>query len=175
MAQSKKLPNGLGMVLLFLLGLLTLFLLFRKKLSTSTAPVQTDTNPVAAIISGLTAAGYSETFAKMWVAVSKFETANFSSRLCVKHNNLFGMSYPTAGKDYGKVTYDDPPGTPHDFSAYPSFKESVADLVEYLAAFKYPKDFNEVADLVSFMKSKNYFGSPLSQYVAGVQRYYRGL
>ena len=80
------------------------------------------------------------------------------------------MSYPTVGIDYGKVTLTDG-GKPHDFSTYPSISESVDDLIEYLVALKYPRDFETPDQLVSFMKAKNYFGSDAKVYLAGVKRY----
>lgn len=158
---------GFVMAGLLLVGLLILLLRSRAGMSTSTETKEAISDTIR---KGLTQAGYSARAADYWVAVGKFESANFNSQLCTKYHNIFGMSYPTVGKNYGKVTLKDA-GVPHDFSAYDTFKESVDDLVEYLNAFKYPKDPESVDELVTFMKSKNYFGSSLTSYIAGVKRY----
>ena len=167
MAPSKKSLLGFVTAGLLLVGLLILLLRSRAGMSTST---ETKEAISGTIRKALMQAGYSARAADYWVAIAKFESANFNSQLCTKYHNLFGMSYPTVGKNYGKVTLNDA-GTPHNFSTYDTFKESVEDLLEYLAAFKYSKDPESIDELVNYMKSKNYFGSPVSTYLAGVKRY----
>lgn len=162
MAHSKKSLVGVGMVLLFLLGLLSLW---RRSLAAPSTSVISQT-----ITDTFARAGYSPEMASYWIAIAKFETANFNSVLCVKYHNLFGMSYPTVGRDYGKVTLTDD-GKPHDFSTYDNYQQSVDDLIEYLDAFGYSKDYNTIDELISYMKQKNYFGSSVSLYLQGVKQY----
>ena len=157
---SKKSSIGFVMALLFSLGLLIAYLTSRKSPNTSRTK--------ATIINGLTNAGFSGAFARMWVAVAQHETGNFTSSLYRNANNIVGMTYPTVGKDYGWTIGEGG----MKFSKYPDVKDAVDDLIEYLLAFGYPKDFETVADLVAFMKSKSYFSGDQSVYTKAVQSFY---
>jgi uncharacterized FlgJ-related protein len=103
----------------------------------------------------------------MWIAVSQFETGNFTSHLFLNHNNFFGMKFPR--KRETTAAYAIPP---NDFAHYNSQADSVDDLLLYLREWNYPSDFSSIDSLIEFMKSKGYFEEPLTYYLTGVQTYY---
>lgn len=149
------------MLPLFLIGglMLLLFAAFRRKASSSTW----SGTPQQAITQALREAGYSDRAIKFWIAVSNFETAKWTSNLCIKYNNLFGMKQPMK-----RFTLSIGP-TPNGFASFDNWLDSAKDLTEYMKVFDYPKDFDTLLDQVSFMKSKGYFEEPLDMYYTGVK------
>jgi uncharacterized FlgJ-related protein len=95
------------------------------------------------------------------------ETANFTSPLAVKYNNLFGMGVGPAGSTASGVTVR--PSDGQKFATYTSKADSVDDLVLYMDRLGYPKDFDSVDSLVVFMKSKNYFIEDAAVYLKAVK------
>jgi len=148
--------RGYGMLALFLIGLLITWILCQKrKLSFS--------QTVSQILTQLKQAGLSDREALFWVAVSRWETADFTSTLCTKYNNYFGMKWAKAegvpGVDYNGSFWANPSG----------LADSVRVQLGYMQRFGYPKDFPNVESFVSFMKSKGYFQEVESEYLAGVK------
>ncbi len=182
MTSSKKRDNGRSMLGLLLAGLLMLLLIFRKGKTTSGSTVTVLSDDFGSgwftdetgktfnigsipnrIINAFTNDGYSLKVAQWWVAISKFETANFRSNLAINYNNLFGM------KVANKRPRDQAGASPSGFASYDSWAQSIRDQLLYLKYFNYPKDFESLQDLVAFMKSKGYFEEPLSVYLSGVK------
>lgn len=126
--------------------------------------------PSSSIIRILKRSGYSDRFARMWVAVAKHESANFTSRLFRSVNNPFGMQHPRVRKTTSIGPFD--LGREGKMASYKSVADAARDLVFYLEAFKYPKDFETVDQLVAFMKSKGYFTDSVSNYLNGVKKWY---
>jgi len=151
------------MGVLLLVGLLMLWLRSLRGATTSTTLR-------VAIDSTFKRYGYSERMANYWMAIAKVESANLTSSLFTKYNNPFGMSYPTIGRDYGKVTLKDA-GTSHDFSVYPSVQDAVDDLIEYLSGFGYKKDYETPDELVEYMKAKGYYSPTAAIYLKAVKVY----
>jgi len=151
---SKKLLHGVVMWVLFLAGLLILWLLFLRGKSSSAK--QTIKNV-------LLSNGYTDRFVDWWVAVSNFETAAWSSPLFKTANNLFGMKQPLKRMSLSKGP------TTSGFATFDSWSDSVKDLMLYFDEFGYPKDFSNVENLVAFMKDKGYFQEPYEEYLAGVK------
>lgn len=120
----------------------------------------------------LVTAGYSPDMARYWTAVSKLETANYTSRLFREANNLFGMGVPTVRRSLrsGVWTGIDG-GEERQFSAYASTANSVKDLVLYLQSRSYPTTFGSAEQFVNFMRSKGYFESDPQKYLDGIKRY----
>lgn len=108
--------------------------------------------------------GYSPNLAKLFAAVSRHETGNYTSNVLKSANNLFGMKFPRIRTTNAK--HEDRSG----YAVYDSRADSVRDLVFYLDAREYPDNFPTARALVSFMKSKGYFEADLSEYIAGVER-----
>jgi hypothetical protein len=151
-----------GLLLLGLIGLLNLLNLLRKSSNGSTAKKD---SPEKLIISALTGAGYSATMARYFVAVSKFETGNFTSRLAREDNNFFGMKRARVRKTTATGE------TPEGFAVYPSRLEGVKDILLYLDYFNYPRHFGKASEMVAYMKVKNYFEEPFDFYYSGVKSY----
>lgn len=148
-AQLKRLATGRGTLALLLGGLLILFLAFRKKATFS--------GPAATIKSILTGAGYSDRMANWWAAVSNLETGKWTSRLYTVYHNMFGMKQPLLRFTYSRGATQSPQG----YASFDSDADSVKDLIAYMQHFNYPKDFDSIDAMVSFMKSKGYFEDPL--------------
>lgn len=100
--------------------------------------------------------------AEMWAAVSRHETADYTSNLFKTANNLFGMKVPKTRT----TNASSKPGS--DYAHYKSPLDSVIDLALYLAEFDYPREFAYAANLVQFMQRKGYFTDTLQNYLNGV-------
>jgi len=104
--------------------------------------------------------------AKYAVAVSAFETGNWTSKIYHKNHNLFGMKLPkqrkttAIGENYGHARYK-------------NNEQSINDFVYYLEQLYYPRYFNDLFHFVATMQGKGYFTASLSSYYTGVQSRYR--
>jgi uncharacterized FlgJ-related protein len=154
--SSQKRGSGRRTLVPFAVGLLILLLLFLRKTSSS----QTIKNR-------LTRAGYTPDVASWWVAVSKMETADFTSLLAKKFNNLFGMGVGPADSTASGVTVR--PSDGQKFATYATKADSVDDLILYMKRLGYPKNFDSVDSMVTFMKSKNYFVEDAAVYLKAVK------
>jgi hypothetical protein len=121
-------------------------------------------NPAEVIARTLTGAGYSRQMVKNWVAVSRFETGDFTSALYKNHHNLWGMK-----KSLRRENTQDYSVPPRGFAGYSSLERSANDIVLYMREFNYPFHFDSVETQVEFMKSKGYFEEPLEFYLNGVK------
>jgi len=134
-------------LLIGLLSLLILFLASRTTASMSTSEI------TSLITNKLIAAGYGTQQAIYWSKVSKLETGYFTSTLCKKYNNLFGMmwdqdvSHRYIQTSNGKFEWPE------------TLADSVDLQIEYLHRFNYPHEFYSLSEFVNFLKSKNYFGT----------------
>lgn len=121
-------------------------------------------SPKATIKRILRNAGFSSENVKYWIAVSAFETANFTSDVFKDGKNLFGVRYESwpIHLAYGEGQ-----------NVYDTFDASVNDLIHaVINPFSYSKNYASLPDLVHAMKSKGYFTSNEGTYLAGVQEYY---
>jgi flagellum-specific peptidoglycan hydrolase FlgJ len=98
--------------------------------------------------------GFSDRMGTWWVAISNLETGKWTSNLFRSYNNLFGMKQPLS-----RFTYSLGP-SPTGYATFATIADSVNDIVAYMNARLYPKDFDSIDDLVAFMKSKGYFEDP---------------
>lgn len=137
-----------------------LFLAFRKR------PGLT---PALAIREAL--AGYPERVIQYWTAISAHETAGWTSRVYKEGNNLFGMTLATKNTTaVGKLPYGE------GQAIFNSIADSAKDIRLYMERrFNYPMDFNSMAELVYYMKSKGYFTAPTLEYLASADAWYRKL
>ena len=116
----RKQKSQAGYVILWLSVTGLLIVLIRSLTSRSISP-----NQIRSLIrSKLISAGYSPEFAWWWYGIARHETDDFKSKLFRQANNLFGMGYPTVGKDYGSIESSE--GLK---SKYPSVDASIDDLV----------------------------------------------
>lgn len=122
-------------------------------------------NPDSVIVDSLTSHGYTKRHATFWVKVARMESNKYTSMLYKYHNNPWGMSYfrsgtrPTNG--LYRVYYN---GKPTRFAGYKTKEHAIEEIIFYLDAAKYPKDFSSLDEFIKFMKSKNYFEEPIWYY-----------
>lgn len=157
--RSKISPRGWSIALLSVVGLLVLYVISRAKTSSSQAPREV-------IKSKLRNYFTRPIVAEMWVAISDFETGTWTSPLFKNYNNAFGMKQPVQ-----RPTLSVGP-TPSGFASFKSVSDSVDDLILYLKARNYPRDFYTLDDLIKYMKEKQYFEEPIDYYLKGVEQRY---
>lgn len=122
------------------------------------------------ILDTLTEGGVSKRAAMYWLAVSMYETGDFTSRLFKLANNAFGMGVAKdRSTNRSGTIWNTDGGNMREFSAYSSLKDSVRDLLLYMDYSNYPADFVSPDALVAFMKQKGYFEQALPLYLAGVK------
>lgn len=159
---SRNYRNRSGTLLPYLIGLLMLFLSFRsiQKMSKNPRQIINDT---------LLKAGYPQQTINFWVCISAFETAGWTSKIFLRYNNLWGMEYSFINSTAIGVT-----DTPEKQAAYSSVQSSADDLILFMQKrWRYPKAWNNLADLIAYMKQRNYFASNQYDYLNGVMSYYK--
>ena len=122
--------------------------------------------------------GISEPTAKMWVAVSAHETAAkdsngtwvpWTSKVFRDSNNLMCIIVPNSRRlpyGEGQTIFD---------SMELSIDGPEGLYQRVLKPYKYPAHVQSIDDLVTFMKSKNYFTSDKAKYLTGVKSWYQKL
>ena len=111
--------------------------------------------------------GYNRTTQDVFVAVSKCETGNYTSRIFKNNNNLFGMRLPT-------VRQTTATGANLGHAVYSNRIDSIYDIVLYLNAVKFPKHSKDYFQVISTMKSKRYFEATMEQYFKCSKKWYYG-
>lgn len=158
MPQRRLKPWPVLLLLSVVGGLL--FLALRKR--PSQAPAQEIRKALA---------GYPDNVIKYWIAISAHETGGWSSRVYKEGNNLFGMTLASKNTTaIGELPYGERQ------AIYRSIADSAQDIRLYMEKrFKYPASFNSLAELVAYMKSKNYFTDSTLNYLQGADAWYRKL
>jgi uncharacterized FlgJ-related protein len=107
--------------------------------------------------------------AKLIASIAGFESGNFDSYVYINNNNAFGLRMPkvrktTAIEDRGGYAY------------YKNLSDSISDFILWFKQYdKEPKSFKNVNEIVTFMKSKNYFEGDKTKYAKGVSTYYNSI
>lgn len=178
--SSKSGRIGFVILVLLLPGsliLLLIFLLTRNRINPAAADAGTSVITAAPlklnqtqqkILEVLKAGGVSQRLALYWLAVSAFETGNYTSELFKLANNAFGMRVPKTRDSARNGTYTLKSGG-EPFSSFESVEDSARDQLLYIDALNYPLDLDNEAQLVALMKSKNYFDISYETYLAGVR------
>lgn len=118
-------------------------------------------------------AGASPDTAKMWVAVSAFETDGWTSINFKRDNNPAGLTL--ANKETTALGLAPDPN-PEALARYGSKRAGYNDLALYMfTRWNYPGQFTSISSLVSFMQSKGYFTGDQVTYASGVQLWYNKL
>lgn len=124
--------------------------------------------------------GLPVTLANLVVAQARHETGSFTSNAFVKHNNAFGYSYVAGGK------YQTGPGLVADngqpVANYATLNNSVKELVDWIyrrrKEGKFPQDLATIKtpeEYASLLKGSNYFGDTISNYLKGLQSFFKDL
>jgi hypothetical protein len=121
----------------------------------------------------LVRAGVSSGTARMWVAVSAFETDGWTSINFTRDHNPVGMTLASANTTAAGLA---PDPNPEALARYDSLGAGIKDLVLYMfTRFKYPGTFTSIGDLANYMQSKGYFTGDPTVYSQGVQTWYNKL
>lgn len=121
--------------------------------------------------------GVPATLASLMVAQAKHETGNFTSRFFRENNNAFGYAY-YAGSYY-QTGAGDLADNGKPIADYASVEDSTKEVVDWIyrrsRAGSFPKDLRAVKtpeQYAQLLKSANYYGDTLSNYLAGLKRFF---
>lgn len=117
------------------------------------------------LYSRLILVGFHPETAKILIAQSAFETGNFTSKIFIENNNLFGMRLP-------RVRETTATGEKHGHATYSSLEDSIKDMRLYFHSRKIPTVFSSVASYVKTLVQKKYFEAAPEAYEGGVNHYY---
>jgi len=148
-------PIMLVILVAFAVGLLILFRLF---LITS----RRKGKPLQQISRVLKAQGLESSMIRLLQAQAIHETGNFTSRLFLENNNVFGMKIPSIRK-----TLNIAPGN-QQFSKFASVDDSIKDMLFYLDHFSIPLDLADPFLYAQILKDKNYYEDPVEIYFKGL-------
>lgn len=97
-----------------------------------------------------------------WLAVSKMETAGWTSSLYNFHNNPWGMGYaktrPNRQERSSAVSSSTGQGTHFQFASYETLEDACADICLWMDYEKFPTQQLAIADHVAEMGKRGYFG-----------------
>ncbi len=119
--------------------------------------------------------GFNDVLSKFATAQAAHETAvmgiPFMSSVYKNNNNAFGMKY--AGQIYAQ-------GEKNGYANYINVNNSVKDFVNWYSRhrgsiFSLPLYIGSVESFVRFLKNNNYFEAPESEYLSGVNYFYKQL
>lgn len=104
-----------------------------------------------------------------WIqAQAKHETANFTSDVVKRANNLFGMKNASEGRKFsqlGKAVEGDP------YRHYSNYNESIKDLIQWFEFTNFPTNIGTIDSYVAALKDRKYFGAPEEEYLNGLKRW----
>jgi len=109
-----------------------------------------------------------EGFAKILIAISAYETGYWSSRLCRRNKNFFGMKQP-------RIRETTSLGEWGGYASYENKRSSVRDMVMYLRYFDYNRDYTNLEMFVQEMQIKGYYEQDFGTYYKGVKACYEKL
>lgn len=151
------------MVPLSLLGLLVVLLIFlltrKKKPKPKPGSITVkDADPRLSAglnkhLSGTPYAGY----INFWLAISKMETAAWTSNLFINQNNPWGMKQPRVRNTTAI------PGL-RTWALYASIDDAAKDILLWMKARKFPEGASDLYSFVQAMKQVGYFEEPIEQY-----------
>lgn len=167
-----KLSGGLGV-------LLVIFLVIRSFFKSDKAPNKI----IKAFDDVFNSSSFKESKAN-WLAVSKMETAGWSSNLFINGLNLWGMKqakkrpntqistlYGVPGRDTGmSVTgvISEVTGK-SEWAKYKTVNDAVKDIILWMEYTKFPKEKLSLRDHVEAMKERGYFvGEDVKEYLGKV-------
>lgn len=97
-------------------------------------------------------------------AQARHETGDFTSRLAVELNNLFGMKRPVIRPFFGSG------GQVGQFAEYENYRQSVQDLMAWMDYTGFPLAVSGSAQYVAELKKRGYFEDSQQNYLNGVNR-----
>jgi len=152
-------PIMLVILVAFAVGLL---ILLHRFLITS----RRKEKPLKAISRILKAQGLEPSMIRLLQAQAIHETGNFTSRLFLEQNNVFGMKVPSIRKTLNIAPLTGGMGT--GFSIFLGIDDSVKDMLLYLDHFNIPLDLADPFLYAQILKDKNYYEDPVEVYFKGL-------
>jgi len=104
--------------------------------------------------------GFNPHLAQYITAQAAHETANFTSKVFLQNNNLFGYKYVRQAIALGEK---------NGHAYYANITNSIQDFKRYFTIRGYPRYFATVTDYVQALKNNGYFEAPIEEYIKGVQ------
>ena len=101
--------------------------------------------------------GIKDEFIKILTAQAMHETGNFTSRLYIEQNNLFGMGHPIIRETTST-------GDVRGFANYATLEDSVTDMFLWLTEFKLKPTYTDSKDFVKDIRQNGYFTAPFIDY-----------
>lgn len=167
--QSQKGFGLLPKIGLFALALIAMLLLAIRAMAKRVSSNNVSAIAQAAIERAMYRAGYSSQMIKWWTAISAFETTYWTSPIFRRANNLWGMTLASRNTTAIGILED----APEKQAVYPSLDASAEDIVLFMRKrWRYPDNFVTLADLIRYMKQRNYFTSSEVKYYEGVKSTY---
>jgi hypothetical protein len=120
--------------------------------------------------------GLPDPLASLLVAQAKHETGNFTSRFFRENNNAFGYAYYPGSlyQDGGGGIADN--GSP--IGSYPSIEASTMEIIDWIyrrfreGRFPAPASITTPDQYAAALKSAQYFGDTLQNYLAGLKSFF---
>jgi len=166
-----KLHSGLRGLVSLLLGLLVLFLIFRRSLpALAKTPSQMRANQIARSLRDRLKrfSNISDFGIELLVAQARHETGNFTSAIFRESNNFFGMRHPRR-----RATRSI--GVHREHARFQTLDDSVIDMILYLIHFRTnPGDFANVESYVRELKNDGYFEDTEENYLRAMRAHMRG-
>jgi uncharacterized FlgJ-related protein len=107
---------------------------------------------------------------KLLVAQAKLESGNYTNKLFLKHNNLYGMMHPKRRKTTSFGSRARAEGRA-GYAQYKTIEDSVKDMLLYMQYKEHPLRYKSAYSYVHTIKSKGFFTAPEAEYLAGLKRY----
>jgi len=157
------------MELVYFLGLLIpllIFLLWKRKRKPEITTKNANPQLTDALIKVLGNAPGFESYPDFWLAVSKMETAGFTSRLFTSANNPWGMKMPKVRRStaIGEITLNG-----STWARYATLEKSAEDILLWMKARKFQPGIGNLYSFIQEMKRVGYFEEPFNQYYNLVQ------
>lgn len=112
---------------------------------------------------------FSETYWN-WVAVSKMETAGWTSKLYTEANNPWGMKVPKVRPNRvagAYVSRDISGKTSMDFAQYNGLIDACDDIILWMQYTKFPTNRLSIQEHILAMQQRGYFGAESLQSYLG--------
>lgn len=161
--NSGNLPITWRGLALFL-PLVWLFLMLSKR---TNRPIRMNTinNIGLKVFHLLQVNGFSAAMAKLITAQAAHETGNFTSKIFLNNNNLFGMKQPKKRKTTAT-------GTMSGHATFNTIEDAIKDFRFYHKALGYYQNYSSPDEYVKALAAKNYFEASEEEYKNGVKHFY---
>lgn len=120
--------------------------------------------------------GVTDTLASILVAQSRHETGDYTSKFFRVNNNAFGYAR-YAGSPY-QVGAGDIADNKQPIASYNSIEDSTKEVIDWIyrrfrrGQFPDPASIKTVEQYAEALKEANYYGDSLSNYLAGLRRFF---